>query len=89
MSKTSFWDEDEELEPVPETVEAEEVSEPESAPVVSVPVVDEGRGRGGAYRLDADGNRVRVSGTTPDGAKERNQAQNAGPFAGRKHRERP
>ncbi len=58
----------------------------EAKPARTPAPIDEGAGgRGGAYRLDHDGNRIRVSGTVADGARERNKADNAGPFAGRRH----
>ncbi len=95
MSGKKLWEEhveDEDLEEV-EAVEArEQESDPEPAAPAPVPAspVDEGAGRkGGSYRLDEAGNRIRVDGTESDGVRERNKANNAGPFAGRKHRERP
>ena len=63
--------------------------EPEPGPVRHVPYDEGAGGRGGAYRLDENGNRVRVSGTKADGAREKNTAANKGVFAGRKHRDRP
>ncbi len=90
MPGKKLWEEhveDEDLEEV-EVVEARE-PDPESVPPVPVPVDEGAGGKGGSYRLDEAGNRIRVSGTESDGARERNKASNAGPFAGRKHRERP
>ena len=63
--------------------------EPEPVPVRHVPYDEGAGGRGGSYRLDENGNRVRVSGTKADGVRDKNKAANKGAFAGRKHRERP
>ncbi len=72
------------VDPEPEPDQA-----PEPVPAPARPV-DEGQGRGGAYRLDEAGNRIRVSATASDGVRERNKVSNAGPFAGRRHdREQP
>ncbi len=89
--ETGAESEDEDLDEVEEEAseaapEPEPDPKPEPAPAPVRPV-DEGRGRGGAYRLDEQGNRIRVSATASDGVRERNKASNAGPFAGRRHQE--
>ncbi len=96
MSGKDFWNRDESEDEELDEVEAEEASDSDSGPASdSAPAppparIDEGAGgKGGAYVLDGQGNRIRVSGTSSDGAKDLNKASNAGPFAGRKHRERP
>jgi hypothetical protein len=100
MPDKKFWEPGEEEHEDVEAAEEEDswvtpdpVSEPEPepepAPARFVPRDEGAGGRGGSYILDEKGNRVLVSGTKNDGAKDLNRAANKGAFAGRKHRERP